>query len=296
MAEARIAIIGGSGFYDIEGLKDRREARVETPFGDPSDAVTLGVLGDTPVAFLPRHGRGHRLLPSEVPAPANIYALKTLGVERIISVNAVGSLRDDIAPRDIVVPNQLIDRTVGRTSTFFGAGLVALVSMGDPFCPELSGIVLQAARQTDAKAHAGGTVIVMEGPAFSTKAESSLYRAWGADLINMTMLPEAKLAREAGICYAAVACVTDYDVWHEEHAEVTAQMILDNLLSSLVNARRAVALAIDSVPSERGCQCAFALGDAIVTSLALVPPETLQKLGPIIADYVAHTEAGDGGS
>lgn len=293
MAEARIAIIGGSGFYEMEGLRDKREVRCETPFGEPSDAITLGTLADKPIAFLPRHGRGHRLLPSEVPARANVYALKTLGVERIISVNAVGSLREEIEPRHLVVPDQLIDRTVGRQSSFFGDGLVALVSIGDPFCPELSGTLLVGARQSDATTHAGGTVVVMEGPAFSTKAESSLYRAWGADLINMTMLPEAKLAREAGICYAALACVTDYDVWHEGHAEVTAQMILNNLLSSVESARQAVALTIEAVPAERGCRCAFALSDAIVTSLSLVPQATLEKLGPIIADYVVRQEAGD---
>jgi len=295
VADARIAIIGGSGFYDMEGLDDRREVRCETPFGEPSDAITLGSVGGMPVAFLARHGRGHRLLPSEVPARANIYALKTLGVERIISVNAVGSLREEIAPRHLVVPDQLIDRTTGRRSTFFGEGLVASISMGDPFCSELSGFLLEGARQTEATTHAGGTVVVMEGPAFSTRAESSLYRAWGADLINMTMLPEAKLAREAGICYAALACVTDYDVWHERHAEVTAQMIIDNLVLSVENARRAVALAVESVPSQRNCECAFALADALVTSLPDVPPEALRKLGPIIADYVAAGEAGHGG-
>jgi len=294
VAEAKVAVIGGSGLYDMEGLKDRREVRCETPFGEPSDTIILGTLGDTPIAFLARHGRGHRLLPSEIPARANVYALKTLGVERIISVNAAGSLREEIAPRDIVVPDQLIDRTTGRPSTFFGEGLVVSVSMGEPFCPELTGILLEGARQTEATTHPGGTVVVMEGPAFSTKAESSLYRAWGADLINMTMLPEAKLAREAGICYAALACVTDYDVWRDAEAEVTAQMILDNLVLTVANARRAVALAIENIPSQRGCRCAFALGDAIVTSIPQVPKATLEKLGPIIADYVARAEAADG--
>ena len=294
MAESRVAIIGGSGFYDIEGLTDRREVRCETPFGEPSDVIMLGSLGRTPIAFLARHGRGHRLPPSEIPARANIYALKNLGVERIISVNAAGSLREEIAPRDLVLPDQLIDRTTARPSTFFGEGLVAHISFGDPFCPELSRVLLEGARHTDATVHDGGTTVVIEGPAFSTKAESQLYRAWGADLVSMTMLPEAKLAREAGICYAALACVTDYDVWREADAEVTAQMILENLVLTVGNARRAVALTIENVPSQRGCQCAFALGDAIVTSIPLVPTATLEKLGPIIGDYVAGAEAGDG--
>jgi 5'-methylthioadenosine phosphorylase len=295
VAEARVAIIGGSGFYEMEGLKERHEVRCQTPFGEPSDALVVGSLGDVPVAFLARHGRGHRLQPSEIPARANVYALKTLGVERIISVNAVGSLREEIAPRDLVVPDQLIDRTTSRPSTFFSEGLVASVSMGDPFCPELSGFLLDGARQTEATTHAGGTVVVMEGPAFSTKAESLLYRAWGADLINMTMLPEAKLAREAGICYAALACVTDYDVWRDPEAEVTAQMILDNLVLSVTNARRAVALTIERVPPQRGCRCAFALRDAIVTSISQVPATTLAKLRPIIADYLVQAETADGG-
>jgi len=295
VAEARVAIIGGSGFYEMDGLKDRHEVRCETPFGEPSDAIMLGSLGGVNVAFLARHGKGHRLLPSEVPARANIYALKTLGVERVISVNAVGSLREEIAPRHLVVPDQLIDRTVARQTSFFGEGLVAHVSPADPFCPELSRLLLEGARQTDATVHEGGTAVVIEGPAFSTKSESRLYRSWGADLVGMTMLPEAKLAREAGICYAALACVTDYDVWRDAHAEVTAQMILDNLLLTVENARRAVALAIEKVTAQRSCRCAFALGDALATSLSLVPAATLQKLGPIIADYVAAAEANNGG-
>jgi len=294
VAEARVAIIGGSGFYDIEGLKDRREVHCETPFGEPSDAIMLGSLGRTPIAFLTRHGRGHRLPPSEIPARANVYALKTLGVERIISVNAAGSLREEIAPRDLVLPDQLIDRTVARPSSFFGEGLVAHISFGDPFCPELSRVLLEGARQTGATVHKGGTAVVIEGPAFSTKAESRLYRAWGADLVSMTMLPEARLAREAGMCYAALACVTDYDVWREADDEVTAQMILDNLALAVGNARRAVVLTIENIPSQRTCRCAFALDDAMATSIPLVPTATLEKLGPIISDYVAGVEAVDG--
>jgi len=295
LTEARLAVIGGSGFYDIEGLEDRHEVRCETPFGEPSDAILLGTLGATPVAFLPRHGRGHRLLPAEVPARANVYALKTHGVERIISVNAVGSLREEIAPRDLVVPDQFIDRTVARQSSFFGDGLVAHVSLADPFCPELSRLLLEGARQTGATVHVGATTVVVEGPAFSTKAESRLYRSWGADLVGMTMLPEAKLAREAGICYAALACVTDYDVWREAHDEVTAQMILDNLRLSVDNARKAVALAIETLPPQRSCTCASALRDALVTAPALVPAATLRRLAPIIGDYGAGTDDANGG-
>lgn len=294
MSEANVAVIGGSGFYDMGGLKDRREVRCDTPFGQPSDAIVLGTLSGAPVAFLARHGRGHRLLPSEVPARANIYALKTLGVERIISINAAGSLREEIAPRDLVVPDQLIDRTTGRPSSFFGGGLVAHVSIGDPFCPEMSRLLAEGARQAGATVHEGGTAVVIEGPAFSTKAESRLYRSWGADLVSMTFLPEAKLAREAGICYSALACVTDYDVWHKREAEVTAQMILDNLVLTVENARRAIIHAIAHMPARGKCQCAFALGDAIATSIPAVPMATLEKLGPIITDYMAGAGATDG--
>ncbi len=294
MAEAKVAVIGGSGFYDMEGLKDRREVRCDTPFGQPSDAVVLGTLAGASVAFVARHGRGHRLLPSEVPARANIYALKTLGVERIISINAAGSLREEIAPRDLVVPDQLIDRTTGRPSSFFGGGLVAHVSIGDPFCPEMSRLLVEGARQAGATVHEGGTAVVIEGPAFSTKAESRLYRSWGADLVSMTFLPEAKLAREAGICYSALACVTDYDVWHEREAEVTAQMILDNLALTVENARRAIIHVLEHMPTQGKCQCAVALSDAIATSIPAVPTATLEKLGPIITDYIAGAGATDG--
>ena len=294
MSDARVAIIGGSGFYEMEGLTDQREVRVDTPFGEPSDAILLGTLGDARVAFLPRHGKGHRILPGEVPARANIYALKTLGVERIVSVNAVGSLREEIAPRHMVVPDQLIDRTVARPSTFFGEGLVAHVSLADPFCPELRRLLATGARTTGTTVHETGAALVIEGPAFSTRAESRLHRAWGADLVSMTMLPEAKLAREAGICYAALACVTDYDSWWEAHAEVTAQMILDNLLLTVEEARRAVAATIESLPSERSCSCASALRDALVTSPSLVPEGTARKLAPIIGEYVSSADEGYG--
>ncbi len=294
MSEAQVAVIGGSGFYEMAGLEDRREVRVETPFGEPSDAILLGSLGKVGVAFLPRHGKGHRLLPSEVPARANIYALKTLGVERIISVNAVGSLREEIEPRHLVVPLQLIDRTVARADTFFGEGLVAHVSFADPFCPDLRRVLVEGGRRSGAPVYDGGTAVVIEGPSFSTRAESSLHRSWGADLVSMTMLPEAKLAREAGICYAALACVTDYDVWRESYADVTAHMILDNLLTTVESARRVVAFAIGQLPSERSCACAHALDDALVTQPDLVPRATLRKLAPIIGDRVPVEKDGNG--
>jgi 5'-methylthioadenosine phosphorylase len=290
LSDARVAIIGGSGFYEMEGLADRREVRVDTPFGEPSDAILLGTLSGVPIAFLPRHGKGHRLLPSEVPARANVYALKTLGVERIISVNAVGSLREEIEPRHMVVPDQLIDRTLDRPSTFFGEGLVAHISLADPFCPELRSHLTQGARTANATVHETGTALVIEGPAFSTRAESRLHRTWGADLVSMTMLPEAKLAREAGICFAALACVTDYDSWREAHAEVTAQMILDNLLLSVEQARRAVTAAVESLPPVRGCSCASALRDALVTAPSLVPEETLRRLAPIVGEGAWNTD------
>ncbi len=295
MSEAQVAVIGGSGFYELAGLEDHREVRIDTPFGEPSDAILLGTLGTVHVAFLPRHGKGHRLLPGEVPARANIYALKTLGVERIISVNAVGSLREEIVPRHMVVPDQLIDRTVGRADTFFGEGLVAHISFGDPFCPELRRFLVEGARRSGVEVHEGGTALVIEGPSFSTRAESLLHRSWGAELVSMTILPEARLAREAGICYAVLACVTDYDVWREAYAGVTAQMVLDNLLATVESARRAVALAIEELALARSCDCGSALDDALITQPGLVPPATLRKLAPIIGDRVRIKKDGDGG-
>ncbi len=294
MAEARVAVIGGSGFYALEGLADKREVSCPTPFGDPSDAIMLGTFSGVPIAFLPRHGKGHRLLPGEVPARANIYALKTLGVERIISINAVGSLREEIAPRHLVVPDQLIDRTVMRAGSFFGGGLVAHVSLADPFCPELSRLLSMGARETGAPVHEGGTAVIIEGPAFSTRAESQLHRAWGADLVGMTMLPEAKLAREAGICYAALACVTDYDVWRELDATVSVEMILRNQEWNVENAGTAVAWTIGALSAERGCGCASALRDALVTALYLVPAETKRALAAIIGNASPGGDESDG--
>jgi 5'-methylthioadenosine phosphorylase len=286
MRPAELAIIGGSGFYRMEGLADIEEVRPDTPFGAPSDAIVLGTLHGVRMAFLPRHGVGHRLLPREVPARANIYALKSLGVERIISISAVGSLKEEYAPMHLVVPDQLVDRTWGRTSSFFGEGLVAHVGFAQPFCPALSQVLFEAARDAGAEAHRGGTYVVMEGPAFSTRAESDLHRSWGASLVGMTALPEAKLAREAEICYATLACVTDYDVWHETHAPVTAEMILSNLQSNVATAKRAVDLAVQRLPDGRTCPCATALKDALVTPWHLVPEETKRRLAPIIGKYV----------
>ena len=285
LPRARVAVIGGSGFYGMAQLTDAQEIRVETPFGPPSDAILVGTLDGERVAFLPRHGRGHRILPSELPARANIYALKLLGVEVVIGVSAVGSLREDIEPLHLVVPDQVIDRTRGRTSTFFGEGLVAHIAFADPFCPALRDVLVGSARAAGATVHRGGTYVVMEGPAFSSRAESNLYRSWGADVIGMTALPEAKLAREAEMCYGILACATDYDVWHDAHADVTAEMIVANLRKNVAVSQQAVRLALSRLPAQRACPCATALRDALVTPMELVPPETLKRLGPIIARY-----------
>jgi len=293
MAETRVAIIGGSGFYQMDGLTDVEEARIEkTPFGQPSDAIVIGTLDGVRVAFLPRHGRGHRILPSELPARANVYALKTLGVEFIIAVSAVGSLRQEIEPQHLVVPDQLIDRTKGRPATFFGQGLVAHIAFAEPFCPVLRANLQQSAQEAHATVHNGGTLVVMEGPAFSTKAESNLYRSWGADLIGMTALPEAKLAREAEICYATLACVTDYDCWYEGHESVTAEMIVANLAKTVAVAQRTVRLALSGLPARRDCLCASALRDALITPLNIVPEETKKKLAPIIGKYMVGKPTG----
>lgn len=288
---ARVGVIGGSGFYQIEGLSDVEEVRLGTPFGEPSDAIVTGTLSGVRTAFLPRHGVGHRLLPSEIPVRANIYALKTLGVEFIISVSAVGSLREEMAPLHMVVPDQLVDRTRGRASTFFGSGLVGHIAFDTPFCPRLSATVSSAAAEAGATVHRGGTYVVMEGPAFSTKAESKLYRSWGTDVIGMTGLPEAKLAREAEIHYATLACVTDYDTWHEAHETVTADLILVNLRRNVETAKRAVALAVTRLPAGSDCPCRTALANALVTDPRLVPEATKRDLAPIIGRYVGEAAA-----
>ncbi len=290
MAERRIraAVIGGSGFYQMEGLTEIEEMRIDTPFGETSDAIVAGDLDGQRVAFLPRHGIGHRILPAELPSRANIWALKGLGVEFIIAVSAVGSLREEIEPLHMVVPDQVIDRTRGRQSTFFGEGLVAHIAFGDPFCPQLRVVLTNSAREAGATTHAAGTMVVMDGPAFSTRAESNLYRNWGAAVIGMTALPEAKLAREAEICYAVLACSTDYDCWHEAHEDVTAEMIVANLLKNAAVSRQAVGLTLRRLPAERNCICASALRTALVTAPELVPAETKERLAPIIGKYVGQ--------
>ena len=283
-AQARVGVIGGTGLYQIEGLTNVREATIDTPYGKPSDVFTLGDMDGVPVAFLPRHGKGHRLLPTELPVHANIHAMKQLGVEQLISVSAVGSLRQEIAPLDMVVPDQLIDRTRQRKNTFFGDGLVAHVGFGDPFCPALRAMLADAVSGT--KVHRSGTYVVMEGPAFSTKAESHMYRSWGASIIGMTALPEAKLAREAEICYAVLATATDYDVWHETEEHVSVELVLANLQKNAAVSRAALKKLIPALGGERTCSCGAALATALVTPAALVPHETLERLGPIVSKYM----------
>ena len=286
MAEARVGIIGGSGLYEMEGMSEVREVTLDTPFGEPSDSIVLGVLEGVKVAFLPRHSRGHRVSPTRLPVKANIYALKTLGVDSIISVSAVGSLREELRPLDLVVPDQLIDRTRQRSSTFFDDGLVAHIGFADPFCPVLSGILHKVAQSSDAVAHRGGTYVVMEGPAFSTRAECDLYRSWGADIIGMTALPEAKLAREAEICYATLACVTDYDCWHEATGVVTVDMVVANLMKNVSTSKDVLRRVLPRVPEERTCPCATALKDAIITSRDRIPREVVEKMRPIVGEYL----------
>jgi 5'-methylthioadenosine phosphorylase len=284
----KIAVIGGSGVYQIESLTSVEEVRLTTPFGDPSDAIVLGTLAGVRMAFLPRHGRGHRITPTEVNSRANIYALKTLGVERIISVSACGSLREDFAPRHIVIPDQIFDHTKLRNGyTFFGRGLVAHVSFAEPFCPELSDLVYRAVRQTGATVHKGATFITMEGPRFSTRGESNTYRKWGMDIIGMTAVPEAQLAREAEICYAAMAHVTDYDCWHENEAPVTVDLLIGNLLANAAVTKEALANLAPTIPAARACGCATALADAIITQRDLIPEQVKRDLAPILGKYMA---------
>jgi 5'-methylthioadenosine phosphorylase len=283
--KAEIGIIGGSGLYSMPGFTAQEEANIETPFGHPSDNYILGELAGRQVAFLARHGRGHRLSPSELNFRANIYGMKSLGVERIISLSAVGSLKEEHRPQEFVIPDQFFDRTRGRVSTFFGEGLVAHISFADPVCPELSKVVAQACRAAGVNVKEGGTYLCMEGPAFSTKAESNVYRSWGMDVIGMTNLQEAKLAREAEICYVTVAMVTDYDCWHPDHDAVTVNDIIANLVKNASNACAVVAEAVAEMPATRSCQCGSALAHAILTDRAMVPETTRQKLGLLIEKY-----------
>jgi 5'-methylthioadenosine phosphorylase len=283
--KAEIGIIGGSGLYSMPGFDAQEEAVIATPFGPPSDNYVLGTLAGHTVAFLARHGRGHRLSPSELNFRANIYGMKSLGVERIISLSAVGSLKEEHRPQDFVIPDQFFDRTRGRISTFFGDGLVAHISFADPICPHLSAVVAEACRAAGVTVKTGGTYLCMEGPAFSTKAESNVYRSWGMDVIGMTNLQEAKLAREAEICYVTVAMVTDYDCWHPEHDAVTVNDIIANLVKNAENACSVVAHAVAAMPSARACKCGSALAHAILTDRKAVPEATKQKLGILIEKY-----------
>jgi len=281
-----IGIIGGSGLYDMADLVDREERRVETPFGEPSGPYMIGTLRGRRVAFLARHGAGHRLLPSELNFRANLFGFKVLGVQWILSASAVGSLRADLRPLDIVVPDQFLDRTRGRIGTFFGRGLAAHVGFAHPLCPILSGLAHEAGRQAGATVHRGGTYVCIEGPQFSTLAESNLYRTWGADIIGMTNLQEAKLAREGEICYATLALVTDYDCWHPDHDHVTVEMIVANLQQNARTAQQVIADAVARLPVERTCECARALAAAIITSPDVIPADVKRDLAPIVGKYV----------
>lgn len=287
MQQAEIGIIGGSGLYSMPGLSATREEKVSTPFGDPSDAFVLGELDGRKVVFLARHGRGHRLLPSELNFRANIYAMKKLGVERILSVSAVGSLKEEHKPTDFVVPDQFIDRTFHRVSTFFGEGIVGHVAFGDPVCATVAAAIVSGCETTGVVGKPKGTYVCMEGPQFSTRAESNLYRSWGADVIGMTNLQEAKLAREAEICYATMAMVTDYDCWHESHDAVTVDQIIAVLNQNAANAAKVVRAAVAAMPTERTCACASALKFAILTQPSAIPSATREKLDLILGKYLS---------
>src|SRR5438105_10599866 len=291
MPQATIGVIGGSGLYRMEGMTDVEEVTVKTPFGDPSDVITVGKVEGVPMAFLPRHGRGHRISPTEIPVRANIWALKSLGVEWVISVSAVGSLREHIAPRDLIIPDQLFDRTKSRVNSFFEGGIVVHCTFAEPFCPILSKLLLEAAAELgDVKVHAGGTYVCMEGPLFSTKAESHTYRSWGMDLIGMTALPEAKLAREAELCYATIACATDYDSWHESEASATVEMVIGKLSANLAHCQTILRTLAQKIPADRSantCECPSALANAILTDRSKIPPEAREKYSLLIGKYLS---------
>jgi 5'-methylthioadenosine phosphorylase len=284
---AVIGIIGGSGLYSMSGLTDAKEIRVKTPFGDPSDAVVLGMLEGKRVAFLARHGRGHRILPSEINFRANVYAMKLLGVERIISVSAVGSLKEDLPPGEFLVPDQFFDRTKGRVSTFFGDGLVAHVSFAHPTCGQVSTTLADASVHCGVPVHRRGTYVCMEGPQFSTLAEANFHRQMHFEVIGMTNVTEAKLAREAEICYGTIAMITDYDCWHPEHESVTAAQIIATLSQNAENAQRVLRQAVRTLPAERGCKCGSALQHGLVTDLKIVPKATRKRLAAIIGKYIS---------
>ena len=286
MSQAEIGIIGGSGLYSMPGFTDVRELRQQTPFGDPSDAFMLGRLEGRKVAFLARHGRGHRILPTELNFRANIYGFKQLGVERIISISAVGSLKEEHKPMEFVIPDQFVDRTRHRVDTFFGEGVVAHIAFADPTCPELAEAVEAACRKSSVTGKRGGTYLCIEGPQFSTKAESNLYRSWGMDIIGMTNLQEAKLAREAEICYVTVAMVTDYDCWHPHHDSVTVDQIIAVLVKNAENACHVVRETVAAMPAERKCSCGSALAHAIITERDKIPAATSEKLKLILGKYL----------
>lgn len=286
MGKVEIGVIGGSGLYSMPGLEKVREVRIATPFGKPSDAYIVGTLHGRQVAFLSRHGRGHKISPSEINFRANIYGFKKLGVERIISVSAVGSLREDFHPMDMALPTQYVDRTRERISTFFGNGLVAHIGFDTPVCPAVVEVLADACAVAKVTFHKGGTYLCMEGPAFSTKAESNLYRSWGMDVIGMTSLQEAKLAREAEICYAVLAMVTDYDCWHAGHDAVTVTQILEILARNVANSQEIVRHAIQALPVERNCKCPTALAHAIITDRKKIPPATRKKLALLVGKYL----------
>lgn len=286
MEAVKLGVIGGSGVYDMQALTDIQEVKPKTPFGEPSDTIVVGTLVGQRVAFLARHGRGHRISPTELNSRANIFALKSLGVERIVSISACGSLREDYAPRHIVIPDQLFDRTRERALSFFGGGLVVHVSLAEPFCPDLSGVLYQAVKAAGATVHNGGAFVAIEGPRFSTKAESNVFRQWGMDIIGMTVVPEAQLAREAEICYATMAHVTDYDVWHETEETVTVEAVIKNLLANAELAKQAIQNLVPALPTERTCTCQQALRDAIITNRDVVPEQVKKDLRVLIGKYI----------
>ena len=281
-----IGIIGGSGLYEMENLRDVKQVSLDTPFGQPSDAYLLGELKGIRVVFLSRHGRGHRLNPLELNFRANIYGFKKLGVERLISVTAVGSLKEHIRPLDIVIPDQFFDFTKQRASTFFGNGLVAHIAFADPVCPDLTQLIFHRAKKCGAAVHGGGTLLCIDGPAFSTRAESHVYRQWGMDIIGMTSLQEAKLAREAEICYAAMAMVTDFDCWHSEESEVNVETVVQNLKKNISIAKRIIQMVVPDISKGRTCLCATALKNAIMTDPQVIPAETRKKLDLLVSKYL----------
>ncbi len=289
MPQAKIGVIGGSGLYRMEQMTAVEEIQVSTPFGEPSDTITLGDVDGVAMAFLPRHGRGHRFSPSEIPVRANIWALKSLGVEYVISVSAVGSLREHIAPRDLIIPDQFFDRTKSRVNSFFEAGIVVHCTFADPVCPVLSSLLYDSARQLgDITVHRGGTYVCMEGPLFSTRAESNVYRQLGMDIIGMTALPEAKLAREAELCYATIACATDYDCWHETAQSVTVEMVLGNLNANITNAQRILRDVASKIPADRSqcnCGCADALATSIITDRTQITPAVRERYSLLLGKY-----------